>query len=67
MKHALATGVTDPAAANREWAAIDKLVTDQAPAAVLFTPSTSTSCRSGCGNFVFNPQYYWLHTASWVQ
>ena len=67
MKHALATGVTDPAAANREWAAIDKLVTDQAPAAVLFTPKHLDFVSKRVRHFVFNPQYYWLHTASWIQ
>jgi peptide/nickel transport system substrate-binding protein len=67
MKHAQATGVTDPVAANREWAAIDKLVTDQAPAAVLFTPKNVDFVSKRVKHFVFSPQYYWLHTASWIQ
>lgn len=67
MKHALLIGVTDPASANREWAAIDKLVTDQSPAAVLFTPKHLDFVSKRVKNFVFNPQYYWLHNASWIQ
>jgi len=67
MKHALATAATDASAANREWAAIDKLVTDQAPAAVLFTPKHLDFVSNRVKHFVFNPQYYWLHTASWIQ
>jgi peptide/nickel transport system substrate-binding protein len=67
MQHALATGVTDPVAANREWAAIDKLVTDQAPAAVLFTPKNVDFVSKRVKHFVFSFQYYWLHTASWIQ
>jgi peptide/nickel transport system substrate-binding protein len=67
MKHALATGVTDRAAANREWTAIDKLVTDQAPAAVLFTPKHIDFLSKRVKNYVFNPQYYWLPTMSWIK
>jgi peptide/nickel transport system substrate-binding protein len=67
MKHALVTGVTDPAAGNREWAAIDKLVTDQSPAAVLFTPKHLDFVSKRVKHFVFNPQYYWLQNASWIQ
>ena len=68
MKHALATGATDPVAANREWAA-DRQAGDRPGAAprCCSRPSASTSCPSECSNFVFNAQYYWLHVASWIQ
>jgi peptide/nickel transport system substrate-binding protein len=67
MKHALATGVTDPAAANKEWAEIDRNVTDAAAAAILFTPKHIDFVSKRVGNFQFNAQYYWVVTQSWVQ
>ncbi len=67
MKDALATGVTDDAAANKKWAQIDKDVTDAAPAAVLFTPKHVDFISKRVGNFQFNAQYYWVVTKSWVQ
>jgi peptide/nickel transport system substrate-binding protein len=67
MKHALSTGVTDPAAATKEWSAIDKAVTDQAPAIVLFTPKYIDFLSKRVGNYIFNAQYYWQQSLSWVQ
>jgi len=67
MDHALATGITDPAAAAKEWAQIDKLTTDQAPIATLFTPKYIDFLSKRVGNYVFNAQYYWVHDLAWVQ
>jgi peptide/nickel transport system substrate-binding protein len=67
MQAALALGVTDPAAANKEWAAIDKAVTDQAPAAALFTPKHLDFVSKRVGNFQFNSQFYFMVTQAWVQ
>jgi peptide/nickel transport system substrate-binding protein len=67
MKHALLTGVTDPAAATKEWSAIDRAVTDQAPAIVLFTPKYIDFLSKRVGNYIFNAQYYWQQSLSWVQ
>ena len=67
MQHALATGVADPEAANKEWAAIDRSVTDQAYFAVLFAPKHVDFVAKRVGNFVFSSQFYWLFTQSWVQ
>jgi peptide/nickel transport system substrate-binding protein len=67
MKHAAATGVTDKASANKEWAEIDRLVTDQAPAAVIFTPRHVDFLSKRMGNYIFNAQYYFVHTQAWVQ
>ena len=67
MKDALALGVTDPAAANKMWAEIDKAVTDKAPMAALFTPKHVDFVSKRLGNFQFNSQYYWMVTQSWVQ
>jgi peptide/nickel transport system substrate-binding protein len=67
MKHALATGVTDPAAANKEWTVIDRAITDKAPAIVLFTPKYIDFLSKRVGNYTFNAQYYWEQSLSWVQ
>ena len=67
MKDALALGVTDPDAANKMWAEIDKEVTDKAPMAALFTPKHIDFVSKRLGNFQFNSQFYWMVTQSWVQ
>lgn len=67
MKDALALGVTDQAAADKMWAEIDKAVTDQVPAVPLFTPKHVDFVSKRTGNFLFNAQYYWIVTQSWVQ
>jgi peptide/nickel transport system substrate-binding protein len=67
MHHALSTAVENPTAANAEWAKIDKLVTDQAPMATLFTPKHLDFVSKRVGNFVFSKQFYWLVDQSWVQ
>jgi peptide/nickel transport system substrate-binding protein len=67
MQTALALGVTDPEGANKMWAEIDKAVTDQSPAAALFTPKHLDFVSKRVGNFQFNSQFYWMITQSWVQ
>jgi peptide/nickel transport system substrate-binding protein len=67
MHHALATALTNETAANAEWANIDKLVTDAAPMATLFTPKHIDFLSKRVGNFVFSKQFYWLVDQSWVQ
>jgi peptide/nickel transport system substrate-binding protein len=67
MHHALATALDNEAAANAEWAKIDKLVTDAAPMATLFTPKHIDVLSKRVGNFVFSKQFYWLVDQSWVQ
>jgi peptide/nickel transport system substrate-binding protein len=67
MQKALALGVTDPEAANKMWAEIDKAVTDDAAAAAIFTPKHLDFVSKRVGNFQFNYQFYWMVTQSWVQ
>jgi peptide/nickel transport system substrate-binding protein len=67
MKQALALAVTDQAGADKLWTEIDKEVTDAAPAAALFTPKHVDFVSKRLGNFIFNAQYYWVITQSWVQ
>ena len=67
MQKALDLGVTDQKAADKLWAAIDKQVTDKAPAVGLFTPKRLDFVSKRIGNFKFNPQFNWIITQSWVQ
>ncbi len=67
MKHALKTALEDEAAANKEWTQIDKLVTDAAPMATLFTPKHIDFVSKRVGNFTFSKEFYWLVSQSWVQ
>ena len=57
MQAALELGVTDPAAADKLWAEIDKAVMAKAPAVPLFTPKHVDFVSKRVGNFQFNSQY----------
>ena len=67
MDAALALGVTDPVAANTMWTEVDRMVTDKAPMAALFTPKRIDFVSNRVGNFQFNSQFYWMVSQSWVQ
>jgi peptide/nickel transport system substrate-binding protein len=67
MDEAMLLGVTDPEAANKMWAEIDRAVTDAAPMAALFTPKRIDFLSKRVGNFQFNSQFYWMVSQSWVQ
>ncbi len=67
MKDAFALAATDPVAANKIWTEVDRMVTDTAPAAPLFTPKHIDFVSKRLGNFQFNAQFYWMVTQSWVQ
>ncbi len=67
MKAAMALGVTDPEAANREWAKIDHDFMALAPAVPLFTPKDVDLISTRLGNYEFSSQYHWLIANSWVQ
>jgi peptide/nickel transport system substrate-binding protein len=67
MHAALKLGVEDEAAANAQWAQIDRMVTDQAPMATLFNPKHIDFVSKRVGNFTFSKQFYWLVSQSWVK
>ncbi len=67
MDAALALGVTDPAAANKAWAEIDKAVTDASPAAGMFTPKHLDFTSKRLGNFQFNSEFYFAVSQAWVK
>jgi YVTN family beta-propeller protein len=49
---------TDPAAARKLWASIDRIVTDQAPWVPVFTASTTVFVSARVGNCQVSPYYY---------
>jgi len=67
MQQAMAAAITDKKKANEIWAEVDKAVTDKVPAVFLFTPKHVDFVSKRVGNFIFNPQYYWMINQSWVQ
>jgi peptide/nickel transport system substrate-binding protein len=67
MGQAMATGLTDTAAADRQWAAIDRRVTDLAAVAVLFNPNHLDFTSKRLGNFAFSSQFQFLFNRAWVR
>ena len=67
MDRAEVVGATNPTAANKLWAQIDRKVTDTSPAAVLFAPKNTDFISKRVGNFIFSAQYYMLLDQAWVQ
>jgi peptide/nickel transport system substrate-binding protein len=67
MDKAEALGATNATAANALWAKVDKQVTDQSAAAVLFAPKNTDFVSKRVGNFIFSAQYYFLLDQAWVQ
>jgi peptide/nickel transport system substrate-binding protein len=67
MQQALATAVTDKAAANKMWAKIDQEVTKTAAVAPLFTPKHLDFVSKRLGNYTYSSQYRMLFSKVWVQ
>ena len=67
MKEALKTAVTDPSAADKMWAKVDKEITDAAPAAALFQPKRVDVVSQRTGNVMFNDTYHVIFSQAWVQ
>ena len=67
MQAALTLGQTDQAAADVQWAALDKEFMAQAPVAPLFTPKIIDFTSSRVGNYQFSKQFYMLVSQLWVQ
>jgi peptide/nickel transport system substrate-binding protein len=67
MKKALELGITDQEAANKLWTEIDKKMVDAATWAPLFNPKHIDFVSERLGNFIFNAQFYWMISQSWVK
>ncbi len=64
---AAALNTADADERSRRWAAIDRQVTDLAPAAVLFNPDYIDVTSRRVQHFTYHDQYHWLPDQSWVQ
>jgi peptide/nickel transport system substrate-binding protein len=62
----LALAVTDPAAANVQWAAVDKAATDASAWATMFTPKQLDFVSKRVGNFTYSDQFHLLFDKVWV-
>ncbi len=62
----LKTAVTDPAAANAEWAVLDHELTDQAPWVTMFTPKQLDFVSSRLGNYTYSDQFHMIFSKVWV-
>jgi peptide/nickel transport system substrate-binding protein len=64
---ALQRALTDPAAANAAWAKIDRMATDAAPWATMFTPRNLDFVSRRLGNYTYSNQYHLLYDQVWIQ
>jgi peptide/nickel transport system substrate-binding protein len=60
MDQASTTGITDPEAANKQWAQVDKDMTDEAPWVSMFNPKYIDFVGSRVKGYQFSPQWYFL-------
>jgi peptide/nickel transport system substrate-binding protein len=60
MDQASNTGITDPAAANKIWAQVDKEVTDQAPWVSMYNPKYIDFLSNRVKGYQFSPQWFML-------
>jgi peptide/nickel transport system substrate-binding protein len=67
MDSALETGITDPDAANEQWAEIDQDVTDLAPWAAMYNPKLIDFVSKRVQGYQFSPQWYFLYAQASVQ
>ena len=67
MDSAQATAITDPAAANAQWAKIDRAITDSAAAVSLLQVSELDVLSTRLGNYTHTPLMHMLFACVWVQ
>jgi peptide/nickel transport system substrate-binding protein len=67
MDQAGQTGITDPTAANKQWAQVDKAVTDQAPWVAMMNQKYVNFVGKRVKGFIFSPQWYFLLDQASVQ
>jgi peptide/nickel transport system substrate-binding protein len=64
---ARAAQLTDPAAARRLWAQVDRIVTDQAPYVPVYDETSAGFVSSRVGNYQASPEYGPLLDQMWVR
>jgi peptide/nickel transport system substrate-binding protein len=60
MDNAAQVGITDPTSGNKQWAQVDKQVTDQAPWVSMFNPKLIDFLSTRVKGYQFSPQWYFL-------
>jgi peptide/nickel transport system substrate-binding protein len=58
---------TDPAAARKLWAQVDRIVTDQSPWVPVLNGKSTTLVSSRVGNYQYSPEYGPLLDQMWVR
>ena len=67
MQKAMTVSLTNLAAADKIWAAVDRKVTDLASTATMFNPKHVDFTSKRLGNFVFSGQIQFLPDLAWVK
>jgi peptide/nickel transport system substrate-binding protein len=67
MKQASRVGLTNKDAANALWAKVDRAVTNDAPATVMFSPKKIDFLSKRVGNYIWSGQFYMIVDQAWVQ
>ncbi|HUA77751.1 MAG TPA: ABC transporter substrate-binding protein [Acetobacteraceae bacterium] len=67
MQKAMTLSLTDAAGANKIWAQVDRMVTDQSPTVTMFNPKHADFVSKRVGNFVFSGQVYFQPELAWVK
>lgn len=67
IQEALTTAVTDPAKANKQWAAVDKAIVDKGVTASLFNPKQLDFVSARLGGYALQPVYLFMPSQAWVQ
>jgi peptide/nickel transport system substrate-binding protein len=62
----LALAVSDPAAANVQWASVDKAATNASVWATMFTPKQLDFVSKRVGDFTYSDQFHLLFDKVWV-
>jgi peptide/nickel transport system substrate-binding protein len=66
MQQAMATELTDKAAATAQWTALDKQLTNLAPLVTLFQIHKLDITSARVGHFRFSPLFHFIFSEAWV-
>jgi len=67
MQAAMTTALTDQAAADAQWTALDKTLTELAPISTVFQINKLDLVSARVGHFRFSPLFHFIFSEAWVQ
>ena len=67
MQDALGAELAHPQSAARQWASVDRDITDRAPSTTLFQVHWLDLVSTHFGNFRFSPLFHMIFSKAWVQ